>query len=113
MTLKIWLTKPPNHCILEMLLKNVHRLCLDNPPEGTEGSITSVIGQYEYWHYLCDNFDDRGWGCGYRTLQTISSWIGHHFQELNLPKVESIHKYQVRKPRSQFTFVCLFYFRQF
>ena len=47
-----------------MLLKNVHRLCLDNPPEGSEGSISSVIGQYEYWHYLCDSFDDRGWGCG-------------------------------------------------
>ena len=31
--------------------------------------------EYEYWHYYCDGFDDRGWGCGYRTLQTIVSWI--------------------------------------
>ena len=34
-----------------------------------------VSGHYEYWHYGCDGFDDRGWGCGYRTLQTICSWI--------------------------------------
>ena len=72
-----------------MLLKNVHRFGLDNPPEGTEGQISAVMGEYEYWHYLCDSFDDRGWGCGYRTLQTIASWIISHFEEKTLPKVES------------------------
>ena len=78
-----------------MLLQNVHRMCLDCPPEGTEGSISAVVGPYEYWHYRCDGFDDRGWGCGYRTLQTIVSWIKMHFSQENLPKVEHIHKYQV------------------
>ena len=77
-----------------MLLKNVHRYGLDNPPEGTEGQISAVMGEYEYWHYLCDSFDDRGWGCGYRTLQTIASWTINHFEDKTLPKVESIHKYQ-------------------
>ena len=103
-----------------MLLQNVHRMCLDCPPEGTEsrgrkqksyklskssnfkwsqneGSISAVIGPYEYWHYLCDGFDDRGWGCGYRTLQTIVSWIKMHFSQESLPKVEHIHKYQVNR----------------
>lgn len=32
-------------------------------------------GKYEYYHYVCDGVDDRGWGCGYRTLQTLCSWV--------------------------------------
>ena len=27
-----------------------------------------------YW-YNCDGFDDRGWGCGWRTMQTVSSLL--------------------------------------
>lgn len=42
-------------------------------------------GKYAYYHYLCDRLDDRGWGCGYRTLQTLCSWIHHqktsHFEK--------------------------------
>ncbi|KAH7940226.1 hypothetical protein HPB52_022546 [Rhipicephalus sanguineus] len=34
-----------------------------------------VRGKYAYYHYGCDGLDDRGWGCGYRTLQTICSWV--------------------------------------
>ena len=34
-----------------------------------------VAGHYQYCHYLSDGQDDRGWGCGYRTLQTIISWL--------------------------------------
>ena len=37
-----------------------------------------MSGGYEYCHYLYDGTDDRGWGCGYRTLQTIISWIKHN-----------------------------------
>ncbi|XP_012940277.1 ufm1-specific protease 1 [Aplysia californica] len=35
---------------------------------------------YTYYHYLCDGVDDRGWGCGYRTLQTLCSWVCRHPQ---------------------------------
>ena len=36
---------------------------------------TSVIkGRCVYYHYLCDGVDDRGWGCGYRTLQALCSF---------------------------------------
>ncbi|XP_024946467.1 ufm1-specific protease 1 isoform X2 [Cephus cinctus] len=53
------------------LLKNVHKdLPLPEP-----GETFLVRGDYEYWHYGCDGFNDKGWGCGYRTLQTICSWI--------------------------------------
>lgn len=34
-----------------------------------------VRGQYDYYHYGCDGFSDVGWGCGYRTTQTLCSWI--------------------------------------
>ena len=34
-----------------------------------------IKGKYTYYHYECDGFNDSGWGCGYRTLQTIISWI--------------------------------------
>ncbi|CAL1590306.1 unnamed protein product [Knipowitschia caucasica] len=39
---------------------------------------TTVTGDYTYFHYCCDGFDDRGWGCGYRTLQTLTSWVLHN-----------------------------------
>ncbi|RLN28043.1 putative Ufm1-specific protease [Panicum miliaceum] len=39
------------------------------------GGIMSLIdGSYEYYHYLHDGIDDNGWGCAYRSLQTIVSW---------------------------------------
>ncbi|XP_052239547.1 ufm1-specific protease 1-like [Dreissena polymorpha] len=36
-----------------------------------------IKGHYDYIHYGCNMFDDRGWGCGYRTLQTLCSWVKH------------------------------------
>lgn len=55
------------------LTKNVH-LGLPLPPTG-DGKCSLVKGDYFYFHYGCDGQDDRGWGCGYRTIQTIASWI--------------------------------------
>ena len=65
--------------------KNVHISILEKGPNLKSGDeIEEIFGvekeiEYEYWHYLCDGFDDRGWGCGYRTLQTIASWIIERF----------------------------------
>ncbi len=58
----------------------------------------SVIGSHKFYHYKCDGTDDIGWGCGYRTLQTICSWIrqklidkGH--REVNeVPSILQIQK---------------------
>ncbi|THU49272.1 hypothetical protein C4D60_Mb06t07810 [Musa balbisiana] len=38
------------------------------------GIISLIDGSYEYYHYLLYGFDDNGWGCAYRSLQTIISW---------------------------------------
>ncbi len=32
-------------------------------------------GTYKYFHYESDGFKDRGWGCAYRALQTVLSWL--------------------------------------
>ncbi|KAI7727432.1 hypothetical protein M8C21_020437 [Ambrosia artemisiifolia] len=55
------------------LLKDVH---IGIPSSGVNGGDVSLVqGSYEYYHYLQDGFDDSGWGCAYRSLQTIVSWF--------------------------------------
>ncbi|XP_063635995.1 probable Ufm1-specific protease 2 [Cydia splendana] len=34
-----------------------------------------VRGRYGYYHYMQDGFNDDGWGCAYRSMQTIFSWF--------------------------------------
>ncbi|KZC13453.1 PREDICTED: ufm1-specific protease 1 [Dufourea novaeangliae] len=71
------------------LLKNVHRELL--PPE--PGQSFLIRGDYEYWHYGCDGFNDKGWGCGYRTLQTICSWIIKNRRlEQSVPSIRCIQE---------------------
>ena len=43
---------------------------MTHPPRST-----LIRGSYEYHHYMQGNFDDSGWGCAYRSLQTIVSWF--------------------------------------
>lgn len=46
------------------------------PSSGLEsGKVTAVQGNYAYHHYMQDGFNDVGWGCAYRSLQTIISWF--------------------------------------
>ncbi|XP_058037361.1 inactive Ufm1-specific protease 1 isoform X1 [Ahaetulla prasina] len=54
------------------LLSTVH---LGLPPPGCPHRLALVSGPYDYYHYGCEGVDDRGWGCGYRTLQMMCSWL--------------------------------------
>ncbi|XP_072943093.1 ufm1-specific protease 1-like [Epargyreus clarus] len=63
------------------LLSNVHEGKLLE----IEGNSFLVCGKYEYYHTLCDGFNDTGWGCGYRTLQTICSWLNHNYAKNSVP----------------------------
>ncbi|KTG00227.1 hypothetical protein cypCar_00025901 [Cyprinus carpio] len=45
-----------------------------NPPN-IEDAKYLVQGVYSYHHYMQDRVDDDGWGCAYRSLQTICSWF--------------------------------------
>ena len=56
-------------------------------------SIYSVKGKLKYYHYICDSFDDIGWGCGYRTTQMICSWINE--QILNESKRYNVDNFIV------------------
>ena len=40
-----------------------------------DGEVSAVQGIYSYHHYRQDCIDDSGWGCAYRSLQTIVSWF--------------------------------------
>lgn len=56
-------------------LRSVHEAAAPSPvPEGTRATVRGV---YEYYHYAQGGVDDRGWGCAYRSLQTIWSWAWH------------------------------------
>ncbi|CAH2300369.1 ufm1-specific protease 2 isoform X1 [Pelobates cultripes] len=46
-----------------------------NPPAVEGGTVSLVKGTYSYHHYMQDHMDDNGWGCAYRSLQTICSWF--------------------------------------
>ncbi|XP_059657236.1 probable Ufm1-specific protease [Cornus florida] len=73
------------------LLKDVH---LGIPSSGASGGLVSLIqGSYEYHHYLQDGFDDSGWGCAYRSLQTIISWFRlQHYASIDVPSHREIQQ---------------------
>lgn len=58
---------------------------LTNVHEGIKGhrlgekgvTVHTVRGRYLYCHYLQNRFNDSGWGCAYRSLQTIMSWCAY------------------------------------
>ncbi|KAI1887581.1 hypothetical protein AGOR_G00191780 [Albula goreensis] len=53
-------------------LRNPHAAL--NVPTMEDGKVHLVQGIYSYHHYMQDRIDDNGWGCAYRSLQTICSW---------------------------------------
>lgn len=49
-------------------------------PKTPSLSCACVAGPYRYHHYGQDSKDDKGWGCAYRSLQTLWSWFAeNHF----------------------------------
>jgi Peptidase family C78 len=72
--------------------RDVH-LPLIEPKSTDVGTKTAVKGHYAYFHYAQDGFDDKGWGCAYRSLQTIISWVS----EQNYFYKEVPSHYQIQK----------------
>jgi len=54
-------------------LMNVHKFVKMGGVENMDVSL--LKGDYTYHHYMQDQFDDDGWGCAYRSLQTVISWF--------------------------------------
>ncbi|EOY22342.1 Peptidase C78, ubiquitin fold modifier-specific peptidase 1/ 2 isoform 3, partial [Theobroma cacao] len=66
---------------------------LTQHPQVSGGSVSLVQGSYEYYHYLQDGFDDSGWGCAYRSLQTIISWFRlQHYSSIDVPSHREIQQ---------------------
>ncbi|KAI1295609.1 Ufm1-specific protease 2 [Halotydeus destructor] len=63
-------------------------------PSGLKGGKQSTVsGTYAYHHYMQDRFNDNGWGCAYRSLQTIVSWFRHQgYTEVTVPTHQQIQQ---------------------
>ncbi|XP_064634692.1 ufm1-specific protease 2-like [Lineus longissimus] len=74
---------------------------------GVKGSKTYIVdGTYAYHHYMQDKFDDNGWGCAYRSLQTIVSWFRHQgYTEVPVPSHRQIQQVLVDVGDKQTSFV--------
>ncbi|XP_028236984.1 probable Ufm1-specific protease isoform X4 [Glycine soja] len=73
------------------LLRDVH---IGIPSSGvTGGTVSLVQGSYEYFHYLHDGYNDSGWGCAYRSLQTIISWFRlQNYTSIEVPSHREIQQ---------------------
>lgn len=51
-----------------------------------DGETAVVYGRYSYHHYMQDHMNDNGWGCAYRSLQTLISWFKFQgYTDINIP----------------------------
>ncbi|MBN3301743.1 UFSP2 protease, partial [Amia calva] len=72
-------------------LRNPH-LSL-NHPSTEDCKLFLVQGLYSYHHYMQDHMDDNGWGCAYRSLQTIFSWFQQQgYTERSVPSHREIQQ---------------------
>lgn len=76
-------------------------------PSGVkEGRQYLVQGNYHYYHYMQQNFNDNGWGCAYRSLQTLCSWFKlQGYTNIPVPTHEEIQRYLVKIEDKPKTFV--------
>ncbi|XP_060111860.1 inactive Ufm1-specific protease 1 [Heteronotia binoei] len=74
------------------LLSDVH---VGLPLPAVPDQLALLSGSYRYYHYGCDGVDDRGWGCGYRTFQTVCSWLAEAgSEEVVARRVPSLREIQ-------------------
>ncbi|KAM3726275.1 Ufm1-specific protease [Dirofilaria immitis] len=57
---------------MQKLLQSPHLHIRSYKPKG---KMYIVTGSYNYHHYMQDGIDDSGWGCAYRSFQTLWSWF--------------------------------------
>ncbi|CAN2388664.1 UFM1 hydrolase activity, partial [Pristimantis euphronides] len=64
-----------------------------NHPALEGGTVSLVQGIYSYHHYMQDRMDDSGWGCAYRSLQTICSWFNYQgYTDRSIPTHKEIQQ---------------------
>ena len=55
-----------------------------------EPSTHLVKGTLRFYHYGVDNFRDHGWGCGYRSIQSILSWLKPSELPPSIPELQGM-----------------------
>uniref|UniRef100_A0A665TA18 Ufm1-specific protease 2 n=1 Tax=Echeneis naucrates TaxID=173247 RepID=A0A665TA18_ECHNA len=94
----------PNEPYRDGYLRNPH-LVLTHPTLD-DGKVYLVQGIYSYYHYMQDRMDDNGWGCAYRSLQTICSWFQQQgYVERSVPTHKEIQQALVDIGDKQVSFV--------
>jgi hypothetical protein len=73
-------------------LKDVHVTLTTRGLE--DGQRYTIYGSYIYYHYLQDSFNDKGWGCAYRSLQTLVSWFleQRYVKPIAVPSITEIQQ---------------------
>jgi hypothetical protein len=62
-------------------------------PTDNGGRVVLVKGNYLYYHYCQNKMDDNGWGCAYRSLQTLASWFKcQGYTDKEVPTFKDIQK---------------------
>jgi hypothetical protein len=75
-------------------------------PEMPGARLFLVDGHYAYYHYMQDGVNDRGWGCAYRSLQTIVSWFRlNRYTDIDVPSHTDVQRALVRTGDKPATFV--------
>ncbi|ETV81513.1 hypothetical protein, variant 1 [Aphanomyces astaci] len=75
-------------------LVNVH---VGIPVPEHVSTFSLVQGKVEYYHYNHNGVQDKGWGCAYRSLQSLASWLWwNHYTELPVPSHRDIQDSLVR-----------------
>lgn len=83
-------------------LRNVHFPVLNMVP----GKKTAVKPNYIYFHYKQDGANDEGWGCAYRSLQTLASHIVLNSNNLGfIPDIRKIQEILVNIGDKPFSFI--------
>ncbi|KAI9920066.1 hypothetical protein PsorP6_015949 [Peronosclerospora sorghi] len=73
------------------VLCNVHEGIPNSPLSvSSQRQVAVVDGFYGYYHYLQQGINDKGWGCAYRSLQTLASWffLQHYTRRASLSHAE-------------------------
>eukprot|EP00474_Spongospora_subterranea_P009811 CRZ10269.1 hypothetical protein [Spongospora subterranea] len=85
-------------------LYNVHRALIPGPESDPDIRVHLVCGPYAYYHYMQDGINDDGWGCAYRSLQTLWSWANRqgltHDPVPSIPIIQQIIYDQDQKEKS-------------
>jgi hypothetical protein len=73
--------------MLPPLLDSCGVLC---PPASADDPPAHLVrGKLRYMHYNAQDFADRGWGCGFRTTQTMLSWLEPRWPPPTIPECQA------------------------